>query len=73
MELSEEENPEVWHSYAKTLFSWGLYFDDFDYYYQAIENFQEGLSFDRTRYQDWYGIAEVYARVGDTDDDCRCV
>jgi tetratricopeptide (TPR) repeat protein len=69
MELSKEEDPEVWHSYAKTLFSWGLYFDDFDYYYQAIENFQEGLSFDRTRYEDWYGLAKVYARVGDTEDD----
>lgn len=69
MEISREEDPEVWHSYAKTLFSWGLYFDDFDYYYQAIENFQEGLSFDRTRYQDWYGLAKVYAKVGDSEDD----
>jgi len=69
MDLSEEENPQVWHSYGKSLFSWGLYFDDLEYYYQAIESFQEGLSIDRTRYQDWYGIAEVYAKVGDVDDD----
>ena len=69
MDLSEEENPQVWHSYGKTLFSWGLYFHDLDYLCQAIENFQEGLSIDRTRHQDWYGIAEVYAKVGDIDDD----
>jgi tetratricopeptide (TPR) repeat protein len=69
LDLSEEENPEVWHSYGKCLFSWGMYFDDFDYYYQAIEKFQEGLSLDRTRHQDWYGIAKVYTRVGDTEDD----
>ncbi|MBS0648338.1 MAG: hypothetical protein JSS10_03825 [Verrucomicrobia bacterium] len=67
--LSDEEDPEVWHSYGKCLFSWGMYFDDFDYYYQAIEKFQEGLSLDRTRHQDWYGIAKVYTRVGDTEDD----
>lgn len=69
LDLSEEENPEVWHSYGKCLFSWGMYFDDYDYYYQAIEKFQEGLSLDRTRHQDWYAIAKVYARVGDTDED----
>ncbi len=69
MDLSEEENPQVWHSYGQCLFSWGIYFNDLDYYYQAIEKFQEGLSLDRTRYQDWYGIAKVYAKVGDADDD----
>jgi tetratricopeptide (TPR) repeat protein len=69
LDLSDEEDPRVWHSYGKCLFSWGMYFNDFDYYYQAIEKFQEGLSFDRTRHQDWYGIARVYARVGDTEDD----
>lgn len=69
MALSEEENPHVWHSYAKILFSWGLYFEDLDYFYQAIECFQEGISIDRTRHEDWYGIAQVYAKVGDADDD----
>ncbi|HEX4840239.1 MAG TPA: hypothetical protein VFU89_07355 [Rhabdochlamydiaceae bacterium] len=69
MDLSEEENPQVWHSYAKILFSWGLYFEDLDYFYQAIESFQEGISIDRTRHEDWYGIAQVYAKVGDADAD----
>jgi len=40
-----------------------------DYFYQAIESFQEGISIDRTRHKDWYGIAQVYAKVGDADDD----
>ncbi|HEX2579919.1 MAG TPA: hypothetical protein VHK67_05925 [Rhabdochlamydiaceae bacterium] len=69
MTLSEEENPSVWHSYAKTLLSLGVYFEDLDSFYQAIESFQEGISIDRTRHEDWYGIAEGYAKVGDADDD----
>ncbi|HVX01013.1 MAG TPA: hypothetical protein VHA52_11335, partial [Candidatus Babeliaceae bacterium] len=69
LDLSQEEIPSVWHSYGKCLFSWGLYFDDFDYYYQAIEQFQEGISLDRRRHQDWHGIAQVYTKIGDADDD----
>jgi tetratricopeptide (TPR) repeat protein len=69
LDISNEEDPDIWHSYGNCLFSWGVYFEDLDYYYQAIEKFQEGISLDRTRHQDWYAIAKTYAAVGDADDD----
>ena len=69
LDLSEDENPEIWHSHGKLLYSWGEYFEDLDYYYQAIEQFQEGISVDRTRHQDWYSIAKTYARVGTIQND----
>jgi len=67
--LSEENDPDVWHSYGKCLSSFGGYFHDLDYYHQAIEQFQEGLSLDRTRHQDWYAIAQTYAIVGKIEED----
>ncbi len=69
LNTSSEDNPTVWHSYAKCLYSWGSYFNDFDYYYQAIEKFQEGVSLDRTRHQDWFAIAKVYCSLADLDSD----
>lgn len=69
LELSEEEDPEVWHSYGKCLSAFGHYFHDLDYHYQSIEKFQESLSIDRTRYQGWYAIAEAYTAVGHLEDD----
>jgi tetratricopeptide (TPR) repeat protein len=69
LDISNEEDAEVWHSYGKCLYSFGGYFHDLDYYYQAIEKFQEGVALDRTRHQDWYAIAQVFATVGKIDND----
>ena len=67
--LSLDESAEVCHSHAECLYSWGNYFEDLDFYHQAIEKFQEGLSADRTRHEDWYAIAKVYVTIADLDDD----
>ena len=45
----------------------GHYFDDCDYYYQAIEKFQEGLSIDRTCHRHWHAIGWTYALLGDLE------
>ena len=35
----------------------GTYYKDFDYYYQALEQFQEGLSINRAHHRLWYAMA----------------
>ncbi len=69
VELSEEEDPEVWYSYGMILNSMGSYFGDLDYFFQAIEKFQFGLSLDRTRHRLWHAIGKAYAKVAEKDDD----
>ncbi len=68
-EFSEEGEIDVLHYEGKVLYYWGNYFNDFEYYYQAIEKFQEIISYDRTRFQDWFAIAKVYSKIGEIDDD----
>jgi tetratricopeptide (TPR) repeat protein len=64
-----DDSLQVCHAHAQCLYSWGNYFEDLDFYCQAIEKFQEGLSSDRTRHQDWAAIAKVYLTIADIDDD----
>ena len=61
--------PEITFSYGMCLMALGRYFNDYDYYYQAIEKFQEGLSADRTCAMLWHGIAKCYACVGELEED----
>ena len=61
--------PEVWFSYGMCLNTLARYFGDEDYYYQAIEKFQLGLSIDRTYHTHWHGIGEAYATLGTLDND----
>jgi tetratricopeptide (TPR) repeat protein len=56
--------PDIWFSYGICLSCFGHYFNDFDYYYQAIEKFQYGLSLDRTNDRLWHAIASAYAIIG---------
>ena len=53
--------------------SFGLYFNDYDYYYQAIEKFQAGLSIDRTYDPLWHAIAKTYSTVGILEEDVDTV
>lgn len=69
VDLSEEDDPEIWHSYGMCLNSFGRYFGDIDYYFQAIEKFQFALSTDRTSYKNWYAIAKTYAIISDAESD----
>jgi tetratricopeptide (TPR) repeat protein len=67
--FSKEKSLSFWHSYGECLYSYGSYFQDLDYYYQAIEKFQENTSVDSTSYQDWYALGRVYATIGEMNFD----
>ncbi len=64
---AESDSPEIWYSYGICQQALGQYFNDFDYYYQAIEKFQLGLSIDRTCHQHWHAIAWTYSLLGDLE------
>jgi tetratricopeptide (TPR) repeat protein len=72
-EVSEQlpDNPEVWLSYGNCLTSFARYFNEIDYYYQAIEKFQTGLSIDRTSHPHWNALAQTYATIGYLDEDAH--
>lgn len=69
-QLSEEEQeqPHALLSEGICLKALARYFDDSDYDYQAIENFQAGLSIDRTQHVLWHEIASSYAFLGKQED-----
>lgn len=61
--------PETLHAYGYCLYGFGRYFNSVDYYYQAIEKFQEGLSIDRTYDELWYAMGKTYAVAGALEND----
>ncbi|GAB4188786.1 MAG: hypothetical protein Tsb0015_09080 [Simkaniaceae bacterium] len=52
-----EDKIDLWHSYGCVLMAFAKYFNDLDFYYQAIEKFQAGLSMDRTDHKLWHKLA----------------
>ena len=72
-ELSEEipDDPSVYYSYGMCLMATAAYFNDVDFYYQAIEKFQEGLSLNRSLHRLWYGIAIAHVAAAEIDQDDR--
>lgn len=52
-----------------TLYAFGKYYKDPDYYYQAIEKFQEGLSIDRSKDELWFQLGRMYAILADLEQD----
>jgi len=69
IDLSEDEDPEIWYSYGMCLDSFGRYFNDPDYHFQAIEKLQYGLSVDRTCYRHWHAVAASYTAIGQMEAD----
>ncbi len=68
--LDEEcDDPEILFSYGMCLNACGRYFSDYDYYYQAIEKFQAGLSIDRTLHTHWHALAVNYTLLGHFEGD----
>lgn len=67
LEEESEQNPELFYSYGYILFCLGQYFNDLDYFYQAIEKFQEGLSLDRTYHKLWHALAHSYTHAAQLD------
>lgn len=53
----QPEDPDAWYIYGSCLNELGNYFLDEDYYFQAIEKFQYGLSLARRHPLLWYGLA----------------
>ncbi|NGX50268.1 MAG: hypothetical protein K1060chlam2_00109 [Chlamydiae bacterium] len=54
--VEKYEDPEILYSHGRVLHALGVYYNDSDYFFQATESFQEGLSLDRTHHKLWYGI-----------------
>ena len=68
-DISEEEDTELYFSNGMCLTSFGKYFEDIDYYFQAIEEFQAGLSIDRTSHRNWHAMAKTYTILGEIQSD----
>lgn len=66
---SNDDSPDLWYSHGVCFQSLGAYFDDPDYYYQAIEKFQAGLSIDRTRDRHWHAMGITYFKLSDLEGD----
>jgi tetratricopeptide (TPR) repeat protein len=62
-------SPEIYYAFGMNLFALGKYHSDIDYYYQAIEKFQEGLSMCRTSHKLWFHLAYTYAVVAEIESD----
>ncbi|MBI5274567.1 MAG: hypothetical protein HY860_05895 [Chlamydiales bacterium] len=61
--------PDVWHAYGMCLYAYATYYDDLDYYYQAIEKFQSGLSIDRTSHALWFALGITYSQAAELESD----
>jgi tetratricopeptide (TPR) repeat protein len=59
----------LWRALGESFNALGKYFSDCDYYYQAIEQFQQGLSLDRTEHELWRAIGASYLQIGKMGED----
>ncbi|MGR3912501.1 MAG: hypothetical protein QRY71_04245 [Candidatus Rhabdochlamydia sp.] len=48
---------------GKTLFSFAAYYEDIEFYYQALSRFQESVSLDRTLEEGWLWMGKTYAAL----------
>ncbi len=55
--VNQTKNTETLYAHGICFYALGTYYKDIDYYYQAIEQFQEGLSINRANHRLWYAIA----------------
>lgn len=63
------QTPEVCYAHGVTLYAYGTYYSDADYYYQAIEKFQEGLSINRVNHKLWFHLGHTYRIIAEIEDD----
>lgn len=70
-ELPEEahEDPDIAYCYGMCFMATATYFNDCDFYYQAIEKFQEGLSINRLHHRLWFGIGAAHVSAALLDQD----
>lgn len=72
LEQIEKENPDLealFLAQYTCYIALGRYFQDVDYFYQAIEKLQEGLSLDRTLHYNWYLMGNTYLEISYLDED----
>ncbi|MEM8727657.1 MAG: hypothetical protein AAGE99_02975 [Chlamydiota bacterium] len=55
--IEECENPETFYAYGICFHALGTYYKTPDYHYQALEQFQKGLSINRAHHRLWYAMA----------------
>jgi tetratricopeptide (TPR) repeat protein len=67
------DNPESWYIYGICLNELGRYFQDDEFYYQAIEKFRYGLSLNQADPVLWYGLALAHFAIGELNDDVHMV
>ena len=60
---------ETYYAFGLNLFALGKYHEDVDYYYQAIEKFQEGLSICRINHKLWFHLGHTYSIIADIECD----
>lgn len=63
------QTPEVCYAHGMTLCAYGTYYNDADYYYQAVEKFQEGLSINRINHKLWYHLGRTYRIIAEMEMD----
>lgn len=63
------QTPEVCYAHGMTLYAYGTYYNDADYYYQAVEKFQEGLSINRVNHKLWFHLGHTYRIIADIEND----
>lgn len=66
---SPQAGPEVWHAFGMCYFTYGQYYQSAEYYMEAIEKFQYGLSLDRTYHPLWYALGLCYTHTAELEND----
>ncbi len=62
-------SPDIYYALGMNLFALGKYHNDVDYYYQAVEKFQEGLSISRINHKLWFHLGHTYSIIADIEND----
>ncbi len=63
------ETPELLYAEGRVQFAFGHYYKDPDYYYQAIEKFQAGLTIDRSKPFLWHYLGLTYSILAKDEND----
>lgn len=56
----DENDPWLFYAFGMCYISFAHYFEDTDYFFQAIEKLQWSLSLDRTLHASWHAMAKCY-------------
>lgn len=59
--------PEVFHALGFCYYSYGCYYEDVDYFYQAAEKFQQGLSINRAYHKLWFALGINYSQAAELE------